>query len=289
MCFVTCFIKSKWSYLSLKFKMWFISKVFVPRSTGSWLWHCPSRICQRGEGDHVGSRILVAFDFDQTIIQQDSYLAVSQLLQKARRNISLLQIIPKFGWQTYINCVLQLLHEKHKVDSSTSVGQHIRSIPAVPGMLHLMRRLNRTPTVDMCIISDANWFFISEWLESYGISCLFTDIKTNAACVQTDGMLLILPYEYQIGCDLCTRNLCKGGVLQHLRRGEVYKQVIYVGDSCNDLCPMKSLRPGDVACIRIGFELHSKMVAHGKMLSCSVVGWRDGHELEKRLLSRIAW
>ncbi|XP_022219561.2 pyridoxal phosphate phosphatase PHOSPHO2 [Drosophila obscura] len=269
--------------------MFIILKNSVPRVTGNCFWRCPRLLYQKGEGEHVGSRILVAFDFDKTIIEQDSYLVVSQLLPKERRNMSLLEMIPKFGWQIYINRVLHLLHEEHKLDSRTAVGQQIRRIPAVSGMLHLMRCLNRTPTVDMCIISDANTFFINEWLESYGISCLFTDIKTNAACVQANGSLLMLPYEDQIGCDLCARNLCKGGVLQQMRVGEIYKQVVYVGDSCNDLCPMKRLRPGDVACIRLGFELQGKMVAHTNMLCCSVLGWRDGHDLEKRLMPRIAW
>ncbi|XP_017137630.1 pyridoxal phosphate phosphatase PHOSPHO2 [Drosophila miranda] len=262
-----------------------ISKSLLP--IGSWLWRCPRPLCQSGEP--VENRVLVAFDFDKTIIQQDSYLAVSQLLPGERRNMALLEILPKFGWQIFINRVLQLLHEDHQLDSrATAVGQQVRSIPAVPGMLHLMRCLDRNPTVDMCIISDANSFFICEWLESYGIRSLFTDIVTNPGCVQADGKLLVLPYEDQTGCDLCVRNLCKGGVLQQMRCGDLYKQVVYVGDSCNDLCPMKSLRAGDVACIRHGFELHGRMAAHSNLLSCSVLMWRDGHELEEHLLPRIA-
>ncbi|XP_016995201.2 pyridoxal phosphate phosphatase PHOSPHO2 [Drosophila takahashii] len=230
-------------------------------------------------------RILAAIDFDKTIVQQDSYLAVSQLLP-ASQNKELQQLIPRCGWLGFIGRVLQLLHSEYKVDS-VAVGRRVRRLQAVPGMLRVLRRLARHSRVDLCIVSDANSFFIGEWLREYAIECLFAGVFTNPACVQASGELLVLPYEEQTDCELCPANLCKGSVLEELICSGRYERVVYVGDSCNDLCAMRQLRSRDVACIRRGFELHGKLVAHGGELTCSVLTWRDGHELESLLMPKI--
>ncbi|EDV46726.1 pyridoxal phosphate phosphatase PHOSPHO2 [Drosophila erecta] len=233
-----------------------------------------------------GHRTLVAIDFDKTIVEQDSYLAVSELLPTRQRK-ELQDLIPKCGWLSFISRVLQALHGEHKVNSA-SVGLRVRSLRAVPGMLRVVRRLARNQEVDLCIVSDSNSFFIGEWLQAYSIECLFAGgVFTNPACVQRSGEVLVLPYQEQTDCNLCPSNLCKGSVLEELSCSGRYERVIYVGDSCNDLCAMKRLQEKDVACIRRGFELHEKMAAHGQELACSVHTWRDGHELEELLMPKI--
>ncbi|KAH8373794.1 hypothetical protein KR200_002365 [Drosophila serrata] len=245
------------------------------------------RFCQRCDiSSASGGRILAAIDFDKTIVQQDSYLVVSQLLPSAQRAKELQKLIPKCGWLNFISRVLAELHGEHKV-CSAAVGKCVRRMEAVPGMLRVLRRLAINPAVDLCIVSDANSFFISEWLTEYGIEDIFASVYTNPAIVQTDGEVLVLPYDEQPDCDLCPENLCKGAVMQELIFSGSYDRVIYIGDSCNDLCAMQQLREGDVGCIRRGYELHEEMSTangHGKsMLSCSIITWRDGHELEERL------
>ncbi|EDX02108.1 pyridoxal phosphate phosphatase PHOSPHO2 [Drosophila yakuba] len=238
------------------------------------------------ESSQSGPRTLVAIDFDRTIVEQDSYLAVSQLLPTRQRK-EMQNLIPKCGWLNFISRVLQLLHSEHKVNFAT-VAMRVRSLRAVPGMLRVVRRLARIPEVELCIVSDANSFFIDEWLQAYDIECLFAGgVFTNPACVQASGAVLVLPYQEQGDCELCPFNLCKGSVLEELTCSGRYERVIYVGDSCNDLCAMKRLREKDVACIRRGYELHGKIAAHGQELACSVLTWRDGHELVELLMPKI--
>ncbi|KAH8235637.1 hypothetical protein KR032_004524 [Drosophila birchii] len=242
------------------------------------------RFCQRHDVSSAsGGRILAAIDFDKTIVQQDSYLVVSQLLPTAQRAKELQKLIPKCGWLNFISRVLAELHGEHQICSAT-VGNCVRHMEAVPGMLRVMRRLALNPALDLCIISDANSFFIGEWLCEYGVEELFASVYTNPAMVQATGEVVVLPYEEQNECDLCPENLCKGAVMQELIRSGSYDRVVYIGDSCNDLCAMQQLREGDVACIRRGYELHEEM-GHGQaMLCCSVLTWRDGHELEAGLM-----
>ncbi|KAH8298595.1 hypothetical protein KR018_003674 [Drosophila ironensis] len=233
-----------------------------------------------------GNRILAAFDFDRTIVERDSYLTVCELLPAEKRGQKLHDVILKRGWIAFICQVLEQLFSEHKMDAR-AVGRCVRAMAPVPGMLRVLRRLARHPSVDLCIVSDSNSFFIDEWLQEYALEHLMHEVYTNPGCVQASGEVIVLPFEEQTQCDLCPSNLCKGCVLRQLIDSGIYRQVLYVGDSCNDLCAMRQLRPKDFACIRRGFELHSKMAAHGKELSCKVVSWRDGHELDEVLLPQI--
>ncbi|KAH8421456.1 hypothetical protein KR009_008310 [Drosophila setifemur] len=238
-------------------------------------------------GSARGNRILAAIDFDRTIVEHDSYLAVSELLPADKRTKELKDMIRNQSWLAFIVRVLELVHCEYKKDSPTRVSDSVRRLQAVPGMLRVLRRLSRHPSLELCIVSDSNSFFICQWLMEYAIEHLFQAVYTNPACVQASGEVLVLPYEDQTHCNLCPANLCKGNVLQELICSGRYSRVVFIGDSCNDLCAMKRLREGDVACIRRGLELDGKMAAHGPELNCSVISWRNGHELEDLLLPQI--
>ncbi|PNG62147.1 Pyridoxal phosphate phosphatase PHOSPHO2, partial [Tetrabaena socialis] len=66
-------------------------------------------------------------------------------------------------------------------------------------------------------------------------------------------------------CRRCHPNLCKRAALARLLAeqsavGVSFRQVVYVGDGRNDLCPCLALRRGDVAMPRMGFALHRLLV-----------------------------
>ncbi|EDV92240.1 pyridoxal phosphate phosphatase PHOSPHO2 [Drosophila grimshawi] len=241
--------------------------------------HCHSCSYRRSK------RLLATFDFDKTIIEVDSYKALSHLLAPEQRTDQLQVLIHKSGWIVYIRRVLQLL--QHRRLSAVQIGQFVRQLPAVPGMLQLMRRIGTQSSTQMCIVSDANHYFIGQWLAAHGLAEIFDAIYTNPAVVQPDGSLLVEPYEQQTHCDQCPQNLCKGGVMTRLMNDPTaqYKRIIYVGDSCNDLCAIRCLRTQDIACIRQWEELHGKLAAHRDELSCLVIHWRDGHDLEEQLFA----
>ncbi|KAH8396385.1 hypothetical protein KR222_009564, partial [Zaprionus bogoriensis] len=226
-------------------------------------------------------RSLAAFDFDQTIIQNDSYLAVSRLLTQEISH----ECPDETGancWMLYIRRVLKMLLHQEQLNAQ-HIGEKVRCLAAVPGMMRLIRQLAMVPGMEMCIMSDANCFFITEWLDAHGIGDIFKRVYTNPSSIQEQGELIVHPYEQQTACRLCPVNLCKGGIMRGLMRCTCYGRIIYVGDGGNDLCPILQLRAGDVACVRRGFELHGRLPAYRKRLRCQVFSWRDGHELMEKL------
>lgn len=241
-------------------------------------------------GNQRKDRVLVTFDFDKTIIEEDSYVALFRLLSPQHQHTEHLQtLIDGSRWLEYLEHLLRLLQREQHL-SSVQIAQSIRKLKPMPGILHLLRRLEQCETVDLCILSDANSFFIKEWLAAHGLECSFrAGIYTNPACVMPESQhLVVVPYEHQTHCDYCPENLCKGGVMDMLigsqsNGDKPYGSLIYVGDSCNDLCAIRRLSMADTACIRCGEELHAKLPAYRKELNCQVIHWWDGHDLEHQL------
>lgn len=66
---------------------------------------------------------------------------------------------------------------------------------------------------DLKIVSDANQFFIDKILEQHDLLDCFSEIYTNAASVDENGNLRILPYHSDAlpphSCNPCPSNLCK--------------------------------------------------------------------------------
>ncbi|GLC41808.1 hypothetical protein PLESTM_001241800 [Pleodorina starrii] len=102
------------------------------------------------------------------------------------------------------------------------------------------------------------------------LSGAFLAILTNPAAVDAaTGAVTVSPHHGREpgaaapphACPRCHPNLCKRAALRRLldeqaAAGVSYRQVVYVGDGRNDLCPCLALRPGDVAMPRVGFALH---------------------------------
>ncbi|XP_023169054.2 pyridoxal phosphate phosphatase PHOSPHO2 [Drosophila hydei] len=248
------------------------------------LWRC--------FGSRSKHRVLVTFDFDKTIIDEDSYVALLRLLApEYHRKKQLQSLINDSRWLEYLERVLHLLQRKQHL-SAAQIAKSVRKLKPVPGILNLLRRLEHNKVVDMCILSDANSFFITEWLAAYDLDCTFqAGVYTNPVCVHPESQhLVVMPYEHQTHCDYCPENLCKGGVMDMLimsksNGDKTYSSFIYVGDSCNDLCAIRRLGTSDIACVRWGEELHDNLSVYRKELKCQLIHWRDGYELEEQLLA----
>ncbi|XP_067634639.1 probable phosphatase phospho2 [Eurosta solidaginis] len=238
------------------------------------------------------SRRLVAFDFDCTVVDDNTDTVVRDLLPKDKLPSE--TIIQKEGWQEYMGEVFKRLHQQ--CYSPQSIREKIRAIPEVPGFVRLLKRLHQSPgkKYDLIIVSDSNSVFIKEWLEAHGLTNCFQSIFTNPAHFDNDGLLHVRPYHHQTECQLSAANLCKGKIMEHfvakrnLRDNTHYECIIYVGDGHNDLCPVLKLREGDIACPRQDFALDKKITAHRhKMdLRADIVVWKNGFELLKQLAER---
>ncbi|XP_060518679.1 probable phosphatase phospho2 [Cylas formicarius] len=196
---------------------------------------------------------LAVFDFDYTIIDDNSDTAVAKLVAPEKITKEIRQLHKHEGWTSFMQGVFSVLHE-NKV-TEYDISDLIRHIPAVDGMKGLITELYDNFNFDIIIISDSNTYFIKEWLEESKLDTKVLKVFSNPAVFKDNGLLKIEMYHVQDCCKLSTRNLCKGKIMEDFIKSQMeknvnYNRVFYVGDGYNDLCPILRLKDDDVACVR---------------------------------------
>ena len=183
--------------------------------------------------------------------------------------------------------IFQYLHE-NKVTSEDIINC-MNEIEFVNGMPELFDHISHG-SYDNIIISDSNSVFIDCIMKDKGYSEVVNETYTNPAEFEKSGCLTIQYYHTQDWCDLSTRNLCKGHILEeHIakqkEKGVCYDIVVYVGDGSNDLCPVLRLRPCDYAFSRVGYKLDEMLKDNDGNVKCNVVSWENGADILEVLKS----
>ncbi|BFG01037.1 pyridoxal phosphate phosphatase PHOSPHO2 [Drosophila madeirensis] len=237
-------------------------------------------------------RRLAAFDFDHTIVAQNTDTVVRDLLPpEVVSSRTLNELVENDCWTEYMSEVFRLLHVQQVTEAR--IRDTIRVIPEVPGFVRLIKHLHKKLNFDMIIISDSNSVFIEEWVKAYNMADCFVAIFTNPAEFDSNGQLQVRPHHQQSECKLSASNLCKGRVLEHfvieqdLRRSIRYDHVFYVGDGNNDICPVLRQRACDFACARQGFAMEKHLIRNRNKLKlrAQLLVWKSGFDLMEQMLA----
>lgn len=110
-------------------------------------------------------------------------------------------------------------------------------------MIPLLQRISASRNIHahsrLVVVSDANNFFIETYLDSRKPPVVPDAIITNQAEKTDDGYLKLTPYEHQVKCPLCPRNLCKGAaLLKYIEWKGPFNRVFYTGNSSLDALPL---------------------------------------------------
>lgn len=237
----------------------------------------------------VVKKYLAAFDFDYTVVAQNTDTVIRDLLPPDKLTKDMQDIIEVQGWTEYMAEVFRRLHSCQI--RPEKILETIHGIPEVPGFVRLLKRLNTKYGCDLIVISDSNSVFIEEWIKSHGLQENFARVFTNPARFEESGLLTIKPFHHQTDCRLSAVNLCKGKVLEHfmieqdLRYNTTYERVIYVGDGNNDICPVTKLRNRDIACAREGFAMAKTLAKNPTKLKvrAEFLTWKSGFDLLDQL------
>jgi pyridoxal phosphate phosphatase PHOSPHO2 len=225
-------------------------------------------------------RLLMAFDFDHTIINDNSDIVVRNMLGQTPVPENVKQLHRTDGWTTYMQQIFRLVQGKGV--SQEQIRAAVQSIPYTPGMDSLLNSLHKRGNCEVIIISDSNSVFISDWLEGASASHIVHRTFTNPAWYDEEGQLQIKMYHEQDWCKISTKNLCKGHILQsylaeRAQEGIKFDHIGYVGDGTHDLCPCLKLSSSDLAFVRQGYSLAK--VIHKEKLNARLHMWETGNDI----------
>jgi len=229
-------------------------------------------------------RGLIAFDFDQTIIDANSDLVVIQMVdgeipEEAKRLYS------QDNWTDYMGAIFAHLHSggvgKEQLDSTLSALSFVEGLPA------LLKWLSEND-FEIIVISDSNSYFIRHILDAHDLSQYVTEVFTNPAYFDENQLLKIEWFHVQDHCPLSNKNMCKGQILEDYiekRKGEnvSFSRHYYCGDGSNDFCPSLRLKEGDVTFPRIGFRLESKL-KESDLVQAEIFPWTTGQQIRDFLV-----
>ena len=233
------------------------------------------------------SKILVAFDFDNTIIDDNSDLYIKKLAPDGVIPPEIMSQYSSKGWTIFMGTIFAYLHENGRTQND--IEQCLKEIKFTNGMKDLLHYL-QDDMFEVVIISDANSHFIKCIMEAAHLDHVIKETFTNPAHFNENGCLLIEYYHTQDWCDRSTVNLCKGHILdsyieKRAKESIQFKTVAYVGDGTNDLCPSLRLRAQDVVYPRIGFSLYKKInsLDPDTALLAKVSPWETGFDILESL------
>ncbi|KAG0261108.1 putative phosphatase phospho1 [Mortierella polycephala] len=226
------------------------------------------------------SKRLFAFDFDWTLIEADSDHWVMQRLSgdlfKEQEDL-----FGKMQWTDLQNMLLGRLFDRGV--TKQDIEQVLHEIPFTQEVITALR-LMESQGAELCIISDANTFYIETILKMHGIDTLFTKIITNPAHFDESGRLHVSRFhgadKGPHGCALpCQPNLCKGRELQKLIDSQAWDQVVYMGDSTNDFCPSTRLQSKDLILARSKLLLEKAIREQPHLVLADVVYWESPSDI----------
>ncbi|KAG0200528.1 hypothetical protein BGX28_006433 [Mortierella sp. GBA30] len=225
-------------------------------------------------------RRLFVFDFDWTLIEADSdHWVIRQLGGEIAKSQE--ELLGKMQWTDLQDMLLGQLFERGV--TKQDIENSLRQIPMAPSVVAALR-LMKAQGAELCIISDANTFYIETILNNHDIEGLFSNVITNPGYFDNQGRLRVSRFHSldkdPHGCSLpCQPNLCKGQELQKLINTQSWDQVVYMGDSTNDFCPSTRLCPNDIVLARGKLLLEEAIRAHPEMVKAEVIYWNSPEDV----------
>lgn len=238
----------------------------------------------------VAAAAVVVFDFDRTIIDDDSdrwivtEMGLTHLFNQLRHSHT------KMPWTSLMDKIMEQLHSNGiTIDHIAECLQRASLHPSIVSAIKSAHALG----CDLRIISDANLFSIQTILDHHGILGCFSQINTNPAFVDNQRRLRVTPFHDSTlpphACPLCPSNMCKGLVIDQIRGSlpESERRFIYIGDGTGDYCPTLKLKEGDFVMPRKNYPLWNRICKDPKLVAAEVHDWSTGEELENILLNLI--
>ena len=228
---------------------------------------------------------LLIFDFDKTILNDDSY---GQVILKILNKEELQYIFEKRyeNWVDGYNYALKQikLHGKSKND----FDELLNNITLTKGMEDLFNYIKEEKGKYDSIILSSNYEYVIKYiLNKFNISNIFSEIITNpsreANPDEEDQFIYVLKRK-EHDCKTCNPCGCKSNDFKkfcNTHDMSNYERIIFICDGFNDLCLAKNLGINDLTLARKDFALYKKL--HEKNfnndLKCKVEAWETGNDI----------
>ncbi|KAG7391681.1 putative phosphatase phospho1 [Phytophthora pseudosyringae] len=270
----------------------------VPWSTGYDIYRRFAQFCQPPfvlphTAPRISGSVLVVFDYDWSLINENSDTFIFQKLYPELLATLRERRTTQPSWTKIMDDMLGALAEDKPDIFPDMIRDAVASVPIQAHMLDALRLAAEQHSADVKIVSDANSMYIESMLEHHGLTQDVSEVITNPASFELlesgRSRLHVRPYHEEggdpHGCEWCPSNMCKGRIVDTLRKAHPYTSVLYVGDGSGDFCAATRLTKNDVVFARAdeadgrSYGLQKRIDSNPKLIQAAVAPWSTGDDI----------
>ena len=228
------------------------------------------------------SKILVCWDFDWTLINENSDTYVIKELAGNDEYQHMKTKMKEMQWTKLMDYECQRLTTAPFSKTQAEIQECMATIPVFEENLKAIRLISADPNCVQCIVSDANTEFIQAFLQRHDLVTCFQEIHTNPS-TWSEGVLSVAAYHHNHGCPRCVQspNMCKGQIVDDIvNRLGSFERIIYLGDGRGDVCGCSRLQGNDdVVLARHEYALQKLIKEGNSGVTAHVMPWSSGAEI----------
>ena len=232
-------------------------------------------------------KLLLIFDFDQTISSVDSFCTIAKIiLSKEEAELINNNVAKGVNWVDNQNLMYELAY-KHGNDIK-KVENALNSIPLNKGIIELFSFLRKNKIIfEIIILSSASFYTLNYLLNYYKINDVIDEIICIKSDIDEKGLMHVFS-SHPHNCKYCNACQCKKLEINEFFKSnlrEKYNNVIWICDGKNDICLCEELKENDYVFPRKDFALYKKLYDENykNQIKCKIFPWNDGFDIINKL------
>lgn len=240
--------------------------------------------------ENSDKKYLLVFDFDETIIDQDSE---EEILKStfSKKDLDIInEELPKLdffeGFNFYFKKMKQLGLSLKDLDT---ILEKLQLSPKMKDLFNYLRKNKSKYEIIIC--SNAVDYEIKYVLKFNGFLDLFNEFICSKAIIQdekSDSILYIPKNQFPHSCNICSSFQCKGfEIKKYIEKNKnKFDKILFVCDGSNDFCPAKNtLKKGDIVFPRYEHNLYNKLFKEKlkAQLVCEICPWKSAEDIISKL------
>ena len=232
-------------------------------------------------------KILLIFDFDETIIDQDSMYEQAKMTLSEEDYKKIIEI-DEFDYYEAFNYFFK--KEKDIGLTLQDINSNLEKISLSPKIQELFDYIRQNKSkYDLLLLSGDIDYVIKYILQYHNFLNLFSYMICNKAEIQdnnSERIIYVPRNQFPHECNLCIESQCKGLELEKFLKDKKYEKIIFVCDGGNDYCPAKKLmKKGDIVFPREGHKFLKRIKNENleNDLKCQIIPWKTGEDIINKL------
>ena len=232
-------------------------------------------------------KILLIFDFDETIVDQDSVYEQARMTLSDEDYKKVMEI-DSVDYYDAFNYFFK--REKEIGLTLKDINSNLEKLSLSPKMTELFDYIRKNKSkYDLIILSGDIDYSIKHLLQHHNFLDLFSCIISNKAEIQdsnSERLIFVPRDQFPHECDLCISSQCKGLELEKFLKDKNYEKILFVCDGGNDFCPAKKLmKKGDIVFPREGHRFLKRIEIENLKndLKCEISPWKTGEDIINKL------